>query len=57
MMKTAREEEDPMPLFPMYKEVEGPLLAEIASRGGATSPRDTDTVGNSAYEALADYFD
>jgi hypothetical protein len=41
----------------MFKEVEGPLLAVLASRGGASRPQDEDGQGRNIYDALADHFD
>ncbi len=43
-------------MFPKYREVRIPLLAELARRGGASRPSDLDEQGRTIAEALADHF-
>lgn len=43
-------------MFPTYKDIRTPLLAEILVRGGVCSPRDEDLSGRNVYDKLADYF-
>jgi restriction endonuclease Mrr len=43
-------------MFPMYREIEQPLVDEIRRRGGNVHPRDKDSHGRTVYEALADHF-
>ena len=44
-------------MLPKYKEIQDPLLAELARRGGSSRPSAKDALGRSVYEALADHFD
>lgn len=43
-------------MFPKYKEIRLPLLAELSSRGGESRPSDLDSLGRTIYDNLADYF-
>jgi len=42
-------------MLPEYKEIQIPLLRELARRGGQSKPSDK-RMGKSIYDALADYF-
>jgi hypothetical protein len=43
-------------VFPKYKEIQMPLLAEIRKRGGQTRPTAQDQQNRSVYQSLADFF-
>jgi hypothetical protein len=43
-------------MFPKYAEICGPLLTELARRGGAARPREKDGAGLTIYESLAVHF-
>lgn len=43
-------------MFPKYQALQGPLLAELARRGGRTSPGAKDGQGRTVYGALAEHF-
>jgi restriction endonuclease Mrr len=43
-------------LFPKYRDIELPLVAELRIRGGKSHPQDRDAKGRNIYEALADHF-
>jgi len=44
-------------MFPSQKDMEIPLLQELARRGGSAKPNSQDASGKNVYESLADYFD
>ena len=43
-------------MFPKYRDIENPLVAELKKRGGKSHPKDRDVKGRDIYEALADHF-
>ena len=43
-------------MLPKYADIEGPLLHELARRGGSARPADVDASGQSVYAALAAHF-
>lgn len=43
-------------MYPKQSEIQAPLLAELAKRGGSARPSDLNGAGRSVYDALVDYF-
>jgi predicted HNH restriction endonuclease len=43
-------------MLPSQKEIEVPLLQELARRGGSARPSSVDSSGKNVYESLADHF-
>ena len=44
-------------MFPVYEDIELPLLRELIRRGGSSEPSDLDSDGRTIYVALADHFE